>query len=133
MTCKPNTKRFSVTIFNVPLYLFGEKFFRCTSKHQTELEAPIVSTKTQNRQYKTNVQNSQQNILGSKTVWKKRNLHLEKLNHVNTAIFFSSGVSAPRSQKFKMSSSTLGGSKAPNRFYKTGKGEIEGTIMLLSS
>lgn len=40
-------------------------------------------------QYKTNVQNSQQIILGSKTVWKKKKKYApENLNRVNTAISF---------------------------------------------
>jgi len=53
------------------------------SRHLLSLQNP------EQTQYKTNVQNSQQIILGSKTVWKKSNMHQKKKNFnlVNTASF----------------------------------------------
>lgn len=85
-------------------------------------------------QYKTNVQNSQQIILGSKTVWKKKKYAPEKLKSCEYCNFFFFFVSAPKKTTVQNEQLRIReAAKSPNRFSKTGKGEIEGTIMLLSS
>lgn len=70
MTCKPNVSL--SPSFNVPF---------CVFMGRSSSDAPLTSNrtggtyclyKTQNRRYKTNVQNSQQIILGSKTVWEQK-------------------------------------------------------------
>lgn len=83
---KPKTKHFNVTIFNVP---FESSSSDEPRNHLTEREAPIVSIKPRtDTRYKTNVQNSQQIILGSKTVWKNEICTWkETFNHVNTVVF----------------------------------------------
>lgn len=60
----------------------------------------------------------------------KRKMHLKNLNLVNTAISFCicSQETIVQNEQLRIRRQ-----RAPNRFSKTGKGEIEGTIMLLSS
>lgn len=69
----------SISLSPSLMYLFcGASSSYAPLHYLTELEAPVVPTKPQNRQYETNVQNSQQIILGSKTVWKENQICTRK-------------------------------------------------------